>query len=100
MKMIKNLLLQSYQAVLLLIQSSFFSELDENAPDFTDLTNTFSRGARSIVLKENAQKWQVCSQVEYEGAHVILEPGRRYSSLCVMGLVNPVMSMRKSGKSQ
>ncbi|XP_073252314.1 development-specific protein S-like isoform X1 [Porites lutea] len=72
-------------------------ELHENAPD---LTNTFSRGARSIVLKENAQKWQVCSQVEYEGAHVILEPGRRYSSLCVMGLVNPVMSMRKSGKSQ
>lgn len=53
---------------------------------------------QSIVLKEIAPKMQVFTRVGYHGAHVILEPGRRYSSLDAMGLENPVMSLRKFSK--
>ena len=65
-------------------------ELNEESPDQPDLTN----GVSSIVLKENAKKWQVFTRVNYQGAKVTLEPGRRYSSRDAMGLDNPVQSMR------
>jgi len=60
-----------------------------------DLSNTFPGGARSIILKENAEKWKVFTQVGYHGTKATLQPGRSYSSLDAMGLANPVFSMRK-----
>ena len=36
--------------------------------------------------------------VTTNGAHVTLQPGRRYSSLDAMGLVNPVVSLRMFNK--
>lgn len=67
--------------------------MDEDSPNSPDLTSTFPKGASSIVLKEDATKLQVFTKVGYHGAQVTLHPGRRYSSLDAMGLVNPVMSI-------
>lgn len=50
------------------------------------------------MLEEKAPKFQAFTQVGYNGAHVILDPGRRYSSLVDMGLENPVMSLRTFDK--
>lgn len=52
-------------------------------------------GVNSVVINENAKKWQVFTKVGYHGAIDILEPGRRYTSLDTMGLGNPVKSLRK-----
>ena len=60
------------------------------------MTKDLPNGAHSIVLKENAEEMQVFTKVGYNGAHLTLEPGRRYSNLSAMGLENPIMSMRKS----
>ena len=51
-----------------------------------------------MVLKENAEKMQVFAKRGFRGAHVTLHPGRRYSSLDAMGLVNPVCSLRMFNK--
>ena len=75
---------------------SFFliKELQETSPGLPDLTGTFPKGVSSIILKENAKKWQVFTKVGYNGAHVTLQPGRRYSSLDDIGLENPIISLR------
>ena len=62
------------------------------------MTKDLPNGAHSIVLKENAEKMQVFTKVGFNGAHVTLQPGRRYSSLDAMGLVNPVVSLRMFNK--
>ncbi|KAJ7378927.1 hypothetical protein OS493_019622 [Desmophyllum pertusum] len=70
-------------------------ELNDESQDQPDLTNEFTSGVSSIVLKENAKKWQVFTRVNYQGAKVTLEPGRRYTSPDAMGLDNPVQSMKR-----
>lgn len=69
-------------------------ELKQDSPDFPDLSK-FSGGIKSVILDENAKKWQLFTQVGYQGVSVILEPGRRYTSLDAMGLGSPVKSMRE-----
>lgn len=66
-----------------------------NCTDSQDLSESFPKGVRSIILEENAPKMHVFTRVGYHGAHVTLEPGRRYPSLDAMGLENPVLSFRK-----
>lgn len=48
-----------------------------------------------MILGENAKKWQVFTQVSYQGANTKLMPGRHYTSLDAMGLGNPVQSMKR-----
>lgn len=69
-------------------------ELQETSPGLPDLAGTFPKGVSSIILKENAKKWQVFTKKGYNGAHVTLQPGRRYSSLDDIGLENPIISLR------
>ena len=71
-----------------------FQVLPEDSKEFSKLKD-FPDGVKSAVFKGNAEKWQVFTQVGYHGAKVILEPGRRYTSLDAMGLENPVKSMRR-----
>lgn len=40
-------------------------------------------------------KWQVFTQVGYQGVSVTLYPGRHYTSLDAMGLGSPVKSMKR-----
>ena len=70
-------------------------ELNKGSPDCDNLTNDFPNGARSIVVEETAKKWQVFTQVRYQGVSATLEPGRHYSSLDAMGLGIPVNSMKR-----
>ncbi|KAJ7378928.1 hypothetical protein OS493_019623 [Desmophyllum pertusum] len=70
-------------------------ELNDESQDQPNLTNEFTNGVSSIVMKEKAKKWQVCTDVNYQGVKVILQPGRRYTSRDAMGLDNPVQSMKR-----
>jgi uncharacterized protein YcfJ len=51
----------------------------------------FSNHASSIVVRDN--RWEVCTDVRYNGQCAILRPGR-YPSLAAMGLNNSVSSVR------
>ena len=48
-----------------------------------------------LLSEETAKKWQVFTQVRYQGVMVALEPGRHYSSLDAMSLGSPVKSMKR-----
>ena len=73
----------------------FLQELNNDSPDSEDLTSDFPNGAKSIIVEETAMKWQVFTQVGYQGASVTLDPGRHYTSLDAMGLGIPVKSMKR-----
>ncbi|XP_068669913.1 uncharacterized protein [Montipora foliosa] len=60
-----------------------------------DLTKNFSTGVRSAMVDEQSEKWQVFAEVNYQGAKVLLEPGRNYTSLDSMGLGSAVKSLKK-----
>lgn len=60
-----------------------------------DLTKNFSTGVRSAMVDEQSEKWQVFAEVNYQGAKVLLEPGRNYTSLDAMGLGSAVKSLKK-----
>ena len=70
-------------------------KLQELRDDCNNLTSEFPNGVSSIILKENATKWQVFTQLGYHGAKVSLDPGRRYKNLDDMGLGNTVKSIRR-----
>ena len=47
------------------------------------------------MVDEQSEKWQVFAEVNYQGAKVLLEPGRTYTSLNAMGLGSAVKSLKK-----
>lgn len=69
-----------------------YVELSEGS---NDLTKMLPRGGSSIIVQESAGRWRAFTEVTYQGAYAILEPGKRYKSLEEMGLGNPVKSFRK-----
>ncbi|KAJ7378929.1 hypothetical protein OS493_019624 [Desmophyllum pertusum] len=64
--------------------------------DTPDLTVTFTNGASSIKVGNDAGTWQAFTQVNYKGPHVNLNAGQLYISPDAMGLSGPVKSMRKA----
>jgi uncharacterized protein YcfJ len=56
----------------------------------------FSNHASSVVVRNN--RWEVCTDVRYNGQCAILRPGR-YPSLAAMGLNNSVSSVRSVGNN-
>ena len=60
-----------------------------------NLTKIFPTGVRSAMVDEQSEKWQVFAEVNYQGAKVLLEPGRTYTSLNAMGLGSAVKSLKK-----
>ncbi len=56
----------------------------------------FSNHASSVVVRDN--RWEVCTDVRYNGQCAILRPGR-YPSLAAMGLNNSVSSVRSVGNN-
>ena len=69
--------------------------LQELSEGSNNLTEKLPRGGSSIIVQENAGRWRAFTEVTYQGAYAILEPGKRYESLEEMGLGNPVKSFRK-----
>ena len=70
-------------------------ELNKDSPDSENLLSDFPNGAKSIIVEQTAMKWQVFTQVGYQGVSVTLVPGRRYTSLDAMGLGISVKSMKR-----
>lgn len=58
-------------------------------------SESFNDKASSIVV--NSGQWQVCSEADFKGNCVTLDPGR-YASLSTMGLNDKVSSLRATGR--
>lgn len=78
-----------------LFQKKSQTSLQKFSEECADLKNKLPEGASSIAVPTGDVTWQAFTDIIYQGASVILEPGRKYESPEKMGLTKPVKSFRK-----